>query len=209
MRGLNNINDRKPLDFFFEFIPQFLLLAGLFGYMDLLIVIKWLTDWTSVGVSNAPSIITIMIDIPLKLGQLVFYFFLIFLNFSRILKIYENFLFSLNLNEKLLLTKKKEGEAIWGDGDEEADAQEVLLFVIAACAVVMLVMKPAIIAISASLSSNRKPDGHKYQGFIEEDDDEPQPQHSVKYGFFDCVFLNKNKKIGYSFENSKPFEKYR
>ena len=75
---MNNINDRKPLDFFFEFIPQFLLLAGLFGYMDLLIVIKWLTDWTaSVGVSNAPSIITIMIDIPLKLGQLVF---LIYLN---------------------------------------------------------------------------------------------------------------------------------
>lgn len=55
----------------------------------------------------------------------------------------------------------------------------MLLFVIAACAVVMLVMKPTIIAISASLSSNRKPEGHKYQGFIEEDDDEPQPQHSV------------------------------
>lgn len=72
MKGLNNMNDGKPLDFFFEFIPQFLLLACLFGYMDLLIVLKWLTDWTTVGTSNAPSIITIMIDIPLKFGALVF-----------------------------------------------------------------------------------------------------------------------------------------
>ena len=80
LKGMNNINDRKPLDFFFEFIPQFLLLAGLFGYMDLLIVLKWLTDWNPVGVSNAPSIITIMIDIPLKLGQLVI-LIIFFLNF--------------------------------------------------------------------------------------------------------------------------------
>ena len=65
----------------------------------------------------------------------------------------------------------------------------MLLFVIAACAVIMLVMKPAIIAISAALSSNRKPDGHKYQGFIEEDDDEPQPQHSVNYFCYLTVFF--------------------
>lgn len=73
LKGLNSINDKKPLDFFFEFIPQFLLMMSLFGYMDLLIILKWLTDWTTVGISNAPSIITIMIDIPLELGALVLF----------------------------------------------------------------------------------------------------------------------------------------
>lgn len=75
MKGLNNINDSKPLDFFFEFLPQIVLMTSLFGYMDLLIVLKWLTDWSStVGISSAPSIITIMIDVPLELGALVFFF---------------------------------------------------------------------------------------------------------------------------------------
>lgn len=71
LKGINSVNDKKPLDFYFEFIPQLLLMICLFGYMDLLIVLKWLTDWTTVGISNAPSIITIMIDIPLEFGALV------------------------------------------------------------------------------------------------------------------------------------------
>ena len=41
--------------------------------MDLLIIIKWLTDWSMVDTSNAPSIINIMIDIPLEFGSLVFF----------------------------------------------------------------------------------------------------------------------------------------
>lgn len=42
----------------------------LFGYMDFLIVFKWLQDWPDYG-KNAPSIITVMIDLPLKLGKTV------------------------------------------------------------------------------------------------------------------------------------------
>lgn len=39
----------------------------LFGYMDFLIVYKWLTYWPDASV--APSIITTMINMPLKLGK--------------------------------------------------------------------------------------------------------------------------------------------
>ena len=34
---------RKPLDFVLEFIPQIIFLVGMFGYMDFLIVLKWIT----------------------------------------------------------------------------------------------------------------------------------------------------------------------
>jgi V-type H+-transporting ATPase subunit a len=45
MKGLNAIYFRNDLDFLHEFIPQILLLWVLFGYMDILIVLKWLTDY--------------------------------------------------------------------------------------------------------------------------------------------------------------------
>lgn len=89
MKGVNNINDSKPLDFFFEFLPQIVLMTSLFGYMDLLIVLKWLTDWSStVGISSAPSIITVMIDVPLKLGALVLFLKKKYLVFFRMAQKY-------------------------------------------------------------------------------------------------------------------------
>ena len=42
MKGLNAIHFRNRLDFFYEFIPQLLLLFVLFGWMDILIIAKWL-----------------------------------------------------------------------------------------------------------------------------------------------------------------------
>lgn len=45
LKGFNAIYFRNAVDFFFEFIPQFLFLGGIFGYMCVLIVIKWLTNW--------------------------------------------------------------------------------------------------------------------------------------------------------------------
>ena len=41
----------------------------LFGYMDFIIIYKWLQYWPDVQI--APSIITTMINIPLKLGKTV------------------------------------------------------------------------------------------------------------------------------------------
>ena len=45
-KGLNNIYFGQAIDFIFEFIPQLIFLLGLFGYMDLMIILKWLTDYT-------------------------------------------------------------------------------------------------------------------------------------------------------------------
>ena len=42
MKGMNAMYFRKPLDFIFEFIPQIILILALFGWMDLLIIAKWL-----------------------------------------------------------------------------------------------------------------------------------------------------------------------
>jgi V-type H+-transporting ATPase subunit a len=45
LKGSNAIKNRNMIDFLFEFCPQIVTLVALFGYMDLMIVIKWLTNW--------------------------------------------------------------------------------------------------------------------------------------------------------------------
>jgi V-type H+-transporting ATPase subunit a len=45
MKAFNALYFRRFIDFFFEFLPQITLLWALFGWMDLLIVVKWLTPW--------------------------------------------------------------------------------------------------------------------------------------------------------------------
>ena len=69
MKGLNAIHFRKPIDFFFEFIPQIILMLCLFGYMDTLIIVKWLIPWEG-RTAEAPSIITTMIGMFLKFGEI-------------------------------------------------------------------------------------------------------------------------------------------
>jgi V-type H+-transporting ATPase subunit a len=67
-KGLNSLYWRRYLDFFFEFIPQLVLLLALFGYMDLIIIKKWVTDYSGVE-HEAPSIITTMVNIFLGGGK--------------------------------------------------------------------------------------------------------------------------------------------
>jgi len=77
---------KKKLEMFFEFIPQILFLVLLFGYMDFLIIYKWLTNWNCVIHTDPktlsqgifcppehmpPSIISTMMDIGLKVGSTV------------------------------------------------------------------------------------------------------------------------------------------
>lgn len=69
MKGLNSIYFGLPIDFFFEFIPQMVLLLAMFGFMDLLIITKWLTNFSAMDGANPPSIITMMIDMFLALGE--------------------------------------------------------------------------------------------------------------------------------------------
>lgn len=70
LKGLNALHFNRKLDFYHEFIPQLILLLCLFGFMDVLIIQKWLTDWESTGdISKTPSIINAMIMMFLKGGE--------------------------------------------------------------------------------------------------------------------------------------------
>lgn len=69
LKACNAIYFRRYVDLFHEFLPQILLLLLLFGYMDLLIIIKWLTNYSG-HENDAPSIITTMINIPLNGGRI-------------------------------------------------------------------------------------------------------------------------------------------
>ena len=68
LRGLNNLYFGDYLGFFLEFIPQIIFMTLLFGYMIALIFIKWNTDYTG-NTENAPSIITILMNLALKNGS--------------------------------------------------------------------------------------------------------------------------------------------
>jgi V-type H+-transporting ATPase subunit a len=71
IKALNTLHFKKPVDLFFEFIPQILLLFCLFGFMDILIILKWLTPWNdkSAEILTPPSIISIMINMFLNQGK--------------------------------------------------------------------------------------------------------------------------------------------
>ena len=68
LKGLNGIYFRDYVDFLFEFIPQLIFMCLLFGYMILMIYIKWVTDWSEAP-SKAPSIISLLLMIFLNMGS--------------------------------------------------------------------------------------------------------------------------------------------
>ena len=70
VKATNSLYFKRKVEFWFEFLPQLLFLVLVFGYMDFLIIFKWLKDW---GFDNphAPSIITTMINLPLQMGKTV------------------------------------------------------------------------------------------------------------------------------------------
>ena len=69
IKGMNSAYFGRWAEFSFEFVPQLILMHAMFGYMDVLIVLKWLTDYS--GIENqAPSIIQVMIGMFLEGGAL-------------------------------------------------------------------------------------------------------------------------------------------
>ena len=72
IKATNTIHFCRVIDFVFEFIPQLIFLVLLFGYMDFLIVLKWTVDW-GLYAADSPSVITTMINLPLKLGVTVLF----------------------------------------------------------------------------------------------------------------------------------------
>jgi V-type H+-transporting ATPase subunit a len=65
LKGMNAVQQKSSIDFWCEFVPQIIFMVAFFGYMNYMIIIKWLTDWSSVG-QDGPAIITLLISIPLK-----------------------------------------------------------------------------------------------------------------------------------------------
>lgn len=45
VKAANSLYFKKKIDFWFEFVPQIVFMVILFGYMDFLIVFKWLKNW--------------------------------------------------------------------------------------------------------------------------------------------------------------------
>jgi len=70
LKGLNEIHFKNYIGLFFEFLPQFLFMTILFGYMIVMIFIKWSTDWSD-NTNKAPSLISQMLDIFLSFGSVV------------------------------------------------------------------------------------------------------------------------------------------
>ena len=68
LKALNSIYFKRRLDLFFEFIPQLILFWVIFGYLILLIFVKWLKVYSDT--SKAPSIVGYMIDMFLTFGSI-------------------------------------------------------------------------------------------------------------------------------------------
>jgi V-type H+-transporting ATPase subunit a len=67
LKGTNAIHFNNRLDLLHEVIPQLLLLLCLFGFMDYLILMKWMTDYK--GIENqSPSIVNSIINVFLNMG---------------------------------------------------------------------------------------------------------------------------------------------
>mmetsp|Transcript_8101 Transcript_8101/g.15942 ORF Transcript_8101/g.15942 Transcript_8101/m.15942 type:complete len:802 (-) Transcript_8101:2450-4855(-) len=69
-KGANAIHFRSYIDFFFEFIPQLTFMLSIFGYMVFMIFVKWCSDWGYNWSDSAPNLITTLMNIFLKGGQL-------------------------------------------------------------------------------------------------------------------------------------------
>eukprot|EP00744_Colponema_vietnamica_P001013 GILI01001737.1.p1 GENE.GILI01001737.1~~GILI01001737.1.p1 ORF type:complete len:847 (+),score=304.50 GILI01001737.1:163-2703(+) len=61
----NALHFKRPLDVIFEFIPQIIFMMALFGYMVLLIFMKWTQSWAG---RPCPNVINILINMPLAMG---------------------------------------------------------------------------------------------------------------------------------------------
>jgi len=139
MKGLNSLYFRNMLDFYFEFIPAFLFLFALFGWMDILIVGKWMEPKNTEGIympnnstnpideemrkfneiHQSPAIITTMIDI--------------FLNMAN------------NGNKAINTTSGIDYNYVIGTGSTQKTISIIFLLLALACAPIMLCVKPLIL----------------------------------------------------------------
>ena len=122
MKAVNAFHFSNYLDFFAEFLPQIFFLWALFGYMDVMIIAKWVTSWPNTNL--APSIITLMVNMILKGGDL-------------------------------------NGTPLFGNGDGQKLAENVLAIIAVICIFWMLLPKPIILICC------KKKDAHKRKPMVE------------------------------------------
>jgi len=68
LKGCNEAYKGHWIEFVFEFIPQLVLFMCLFGFMDLMIFLKWTTDYSD-DTSRAPAIINAMLNMAMNGGE--------------------------------------------------------------------------------------------------------------------------------------------
>lgn len=68
IRGLNNRFFKQMYELVHVVLPQLILMIVMIGYMDLLIIIKWTSDYTNKEY-EAPSVISTMINMFLNGGE--------------------------------------------------------------------------------------------------------------------------------------------
>lgn len=69
IRILNTVRRKNWLSLMTLAIPQLIFMLCTFFYMDVLILKKWLTDYTGPASKNAPSIIATMISVFAGFGD--------------------------------------------------------------------------------------------------------------------------------------------
>ena len=67
LKGCNDAYNKRYIDFTFEFLPQITLFWCLFGFMDLMVIKKWTTDYSD-DTGKAPAIINAMLDMAMSGG---------------------------------------------------------------------------------------------------------------------------------------------
>lgn len=64
----NHIHFKRISSIWAEFIPQLLFLESIFGYLVVMIIKKWCTDWSAPGTGNPPSLLNMLIYMFLSPG---------------------------------------------------------------------------------------------------------------------------------------------
>jgi V-type H+-transporting ATPase subunit a len=67
-KAMNARFKQDYIEIFFVVVPQIVLMCCLFGFMDLMIIKKWLTDWSDPDAGSPPSITTMMVDMGINFG---------------------------------------------------------------------------------------------------------------------------------------------
>ena len=171
IKGINLVYFDDKLSFFSEFLPQMTFMLLIFGYMDIMIIIKWCRNWSKMEYL-APNITSTLLNLFLKLG--------------KVEGDYEQ-------NERAHVDPtyipSNPVRALYGDekGELQSLIQLILLIIAVLCIPIVLLVKPIVLnyrkkshhdhspAISMSskkVSSENSGDKEKHL-LINEEEDEP------------------------------------